>query len=412
MSATAELRVGHFTHARANQPLWLRALNTVGRLAPGALAPSSDAWWRGAQASEPSCGEPAPSAREAAEALAESLRADARLSLVGRITARDEGVRLAATHLRTQRALRERPEIAQILLPAPIFVIGWPRSGSTFLHRLLGADPDTRTIPYWESWDPVPPRSGPDLRGTQVERMLAQLERISPGYQAIHPMRADDAEECVALFMNDFRTLQLDIQYRVPGYARWLLAQDARIAYESYRRQLQLIQHHRPHGMRFLLKDPTHLVHLETVVELFPHAKLVFTHRDPADVISSICSLYSHTRAILSDDVDARAIGAEVMDGYWPAAMDRALSLRERIDPARCIDVRHADVARDPLGSAAALYRALGLELGQSARDAMACFVARDAASRSEHAHALEGFGLRRESIRERFADYIARYEL
>jgi hypothetical protein len=225
-------------------------------------------------------------------------------------------------------------------------------------------------------------------------------------------MRADDAEECVALFTNDFRTLQLDIQYRVPGYVRWLLAQDARVAYESYRRQLQLIHHHRPHGKRFLLKDPTHLVHLETLAALFPQAKLVFTHRDPAFAISSICSLYAHSRAILSDDVDARALGAEVMAGYWPAAMDRAQALRERLGPPRCVDVRHADVVRDPLAAASALYAALGLELTDAAREAMRGFVARDAATRSEHAHSPEGFGLRGEAIRERFAGYVARFDL
>lgn len=390
----------------------MRALNTAGRLAPGVIAPSADAWWTGAHAAEPQAGEPAPEARAASAALAQSLREDARLSLVGRFTARDEGVRLGATHLRTQRALREQPEIAHVKLPDPIFVIGWPRSGTTFLHRLLGMDPDTRTIPYWESFDPVPPRSGPDRRAAQVERLLARLEQIAPAYQAIHPMRADDTEECVALFTNDFRTLQLDIQYRVPGYVRWLLAQDARVAYEGYSRQLQLIHHHRPHGARFVLKDPTHLVHLEAVVALFPEAKLVFTHRDPAFAISSICSLYAHTRALLSDDVDARAIGAEVMDGYWPAAMDRAQALRERLDPARCIDVRHADVARDPLGAAAALYRALGLELTDAARAAMREYVARDAAAHGEHAHAPEGFGLRGGEIRERFAGYVARFDL
>ncbi|HVH19045.1 MAG TPA: sulfotransferase [Myxococcota bacterium] len=390
----------------------MRALNTAGRLAPGAITPSADAWWSGARTGEPEAGEPAPEARAASAALAESLREDARLSLVGRFTARDEGVRLGATHLRTQRALREQPEIAHVKLPDPIFVIGWPRSGTTFLHRLLGTDPDTRTIPYWESFDPVPPRSGPDRRAAQVERLLARLEQIAPAYQAIHPMRADDTEECVALFTNDFRTLQLDIQYRVPGYVRWLLAQDARVAYQGYFRQLQLIHHHRPHGARFVLKDPTHLVHLEAVVALFPDAKLVFTHRDPAFAISSICSLYAHTRALLSDDVDARAIGAEVMDGYWPAAMERAQALRDQLDPARCIDVRHADVARDPIGAAAALYAALGLELTDAARAAMREYVARDAAAHGEHAHAPEGFGLRGEEIRERFAGYVARFEL
>ncbi|HEX5066119.1 MAG TPA: sulfotransferase [Myxococcota bacterium] len=390
----------------------MRALNRAGRLAPGALTPSADAWWRGASIAEPEAGEPTPAARDASAALAESLCADARLSLIGRFTARDEGVRLAATHLRTQRALREQPEIARVKLPDPIFVIGWPRSGTTFLHRLLSMDPETRTIPYWESFDPVPPQSGEDRRAAKLERLLARLEQIAPAYQAIHPMKADDAEECVALFTNDFRTLQLDIQYRLPGYVRWLLAQDARVAYEGYYRQLQLIHHHRPHGARFVLKDPTHIVHLETVIALFPDAKLVFTHRDPAIAISSICSLYAHTRALLSDDVDARALGQEVMQGYWPASLERAQALRLRLDPARCTDVRHADLARDPLGTAEVLYRALGLELSDAAREAMRAFVARDAASRARHAHAPEGFGLRGDAIRERFAGYVARFDL
>ena len=404
--------VPQFTSARAGQPRWMRALNAAGRLAPGALAPSAEAWWSAARAAEPDAGEPSPDARAAAEALAESLRADAQLNLVGRFGARDDSVRLATTHLRVRRALRETPTAAAATLPPQIFVIGWPRSGSTFLHRLLAQDPDTRTIPYWESFDPVPPQSGPDQRTARVERLLARLAQIAPAYQAIHPMQADDTEECVALFMNELRTLQLDIQYRIPGYVRWLLAQDARTAYGVYFRQLQLIQHHRPHGARFVLKDPTHLVHLETVIELFPDAKLVFIHRDPAVAISSICSLYAHTRAIMSDAVDARAIGAEVMSGYWPAALERGLVLRDRLPPARYADVRHSDLARDPLAAADALYRALGLELGDGARAAMQAFVARDAAARGEHVHSPEGFGLRREAIRERFAGYVTRFAL
>jgi hypothetical protein len=404
--------VPQFKSARAGRPGWMNALNAAGRLAPRAVRPSADAWWRAAREASRDAGEPSADARAAAEALAESLRADAQLNLVGRFGARDDTTRLARTHLRVQRALKETQEAAAVRLPPAIFVIGWPRSGSTFLHRLLAQDPDTRTIPYWESFDPVPPRSGPDTRAAQVERLLARLADLAPAYQEIHPMKADDAEECVAFFANELRTLQLDIQYRVPGYVRWLLAQDARTAYDAYCRQLRLVHHHRPHGARLLLKDPTHLVHLDTVLALFPEAKLVFIHRDPAVAISSICSLYAHTRAIFSDAVDAHAVGAEVMSGYWPSALDRGMALRDRLPRERVADVRHADLVRDPLAAAEALYRALGLELGDAARAAMASFVARDAAERGEHVHSPEGFGLRGEAIRERFAGYVARFAL
>jgi len=243
----------------------------------------------------------------------------------------DDSVRLARTHLRVERVLDENPSIRDEEIPPPVFIIGWPRTGSTALHTLLAADPASRTIPYWESFDPVPPRTGPDRRAEKLERMLAQLERISPDYHAIHPMAPDMTEECVALFMNHFRTLQFDFQYRIPGYVDWMLGQDARIAYSAYHDSLRLIHHFRPGGERFLLKDPTHLIHIETILQEWPDAKIIFTHRDPVFAISSLCSLQAHTRAIFSDDVDSIAIGEEIMAGHWPRALDAALALRERL---------------------------------------------------------------------------------
>jgi len=388
-------------------------LNAAGRLLPRLAAPDASTWWDRARRSEPLAGAPSSDAVEALDALVRSLDCDAALHLVGRIAARDDTVRMARTHLRIERSLREDPAILATKLPPPIFILGWPRTGTTFLHTLLACDPAHRTLPYWESFDPVPPREGPDRRPEKLERMLRQLERFAPDYHAIHPMAAHTAEECVALFMNVFRSLQLDIQYRVPGYVDWLLRQDARIAYAAYRRQLQLVQHHRPHGERFVLKDPTHLVHLGTLLELFPDARFVFTHRDPGRALSSICSLYAHTRAIFSDDVDAHAIGREILNGYWPRALERAFELRETLPAGRVADVRYRDLTQDPLGTAERLYRDLGLALDEPARRAMQNFLSRRASqSAAVHEHEAEGFGLAAEALRERFADYCARFSL
>jgi hypothetical protein len=391
----------------------MRGANAVGRLLPRIAAPSASAWWKRARSDEPLAGAPAAAAVDALDALAGSLRDDAALHLIGRFAARDDTLRMARTHLRIERTLRDDPAIADTQLPAPIFILGWPRTGTTFLHRLLACDPAHRALPYWESFDPVPPREGPDRRPQKLDRMLRQLALFAPDYHAIHPMTAHGVEECVALFMNVFRTLQFDIQYRVPSYVDWLLRQDARVAYAAYRRQLQLVQHHRPHGERFLLKDPTHLVHLEALVELFPDARLVFTHRDPPRALSSLCSLYAHTRAIFSDEVDAHAIGREILGGYWPRALARALELRERLPKGRVADVRHGDLTRDPIGAVERLYRELGLGFDEPQRRPMQEFLAtRAPATVNAHEHSPEGFGLAADAIRERFADYSARFAL
>src|SRR6478609_9055709 len=52
--------------------------------------------------------------------------------------------------------LTRHPEIHDIDLLPPIVIAGLPRTGTTHLHNLLGAAPDFRTLPYWESFEPFP----------------------------------------------------------------------------------------------------------------------------------------------------------------------------------------------------------------------------------------------------------------
>jgi hypothetical protein len=162
--AASARHVAQFVDARSGRPLWVRAFNTAGRLAPRWRAPSADSWWQEARDKQPAAGEPTPEAVAALEALVAALRETASLHALGRFSAKDDTVRMARTHLRVEQAWRERPELAQATLPAPVFIVGWPRTGSTALHTLLAVDPRSRTLPYWESFDPVPPASGPDRR--------------------------------------------------------------------------------------------------------------------------------------------------------------------------------------------------------------------------------------------------------
>ncbi|MBJ20878.1 MAG: sulfotransferase [bacterium] len=406
--------IPQFVDAASSHPLPIRALNRLGGLIPGNRPLSAEAIWSAARTHSLGDLEPTPEAADALEVLLDSLAANVRMSLVGRFSARDDTIRLARTHLRIQRALRDTAGVDSVELPRSIFIVGWPRTGSTFLHQLLACDPASRTIPYWESFDPVPPERGkPDRRVAKLEEMLGFLERIEPRYHAIHPMTAAATEECVALFMNEFRTLQFDFQYRVPEYARWLIGQDQGVAYDLYRRQLQLIQWHRPVGEWQVLKDPTHLVHLETLIERFPEARFVFTHRDPAFSISSLCSLVSYTRALFTDDVDPVAVGAEIMSGYWPSALEKGRKLRASLADGRAVDIRHPDLARDPIATAEAIYAALGLTLTEEARGAMRDFArGQTMEQKARHTHDLEGFGLTRAEVRDRFAGYCEDLEL
>jgi hypothetical protein len=389
------LRAEQFTTARNAQPWWYRATNRVGRVLPSFGTPSAEAWFEKAKRKNPGVGDPRPETLAALEALLHSVREDAQLSFSGRIAAQMDCLRMAGQHLLIEQAIRETPEILDTQIPSPIFLIGWMRTGTTFVHRLLAQDPDTRTMPYWESMYPVPPKTGKDHRAEELAHVLKQLEAISPTYEAIHPMGAHEPEECVALFTNVFRTLQYNV------------------AYGQYRQQLQLVQFHRPHGIRFALKDPTHSVFLDTILELFPDARFVFTHRDPATTMSSLCSLYAYTRALFSDDIDPLALGPELMSSYLPGSLERAVEFVDGLPAGRVAHIRHADVRSDPVGAMARAYRDLGMELGEQARTAMRDMVDGESLKpRDIHVHSPEGFGLRAEGVRDRLSGYCQRFDL
>jgi len=413
MRARREVCVPQFTHARRSHPWWVRALNAVGGSLEPVGRPSADLYWERAQRLHPEAGEPTPETRAALNVLTQSLNEDAALNFVGKVAAWIDCTRMAATHLRVEQALGERPEIVRTELPTPVFVLGLFRSGTTILHRLLGEDPDNRTLPHWESFDPVHTPGGPEPRQRKLGRTLLLADLISPSIKAIHPMDAYQTDECRGMFTNVFRTPQFNVQYRVGGYVDWLLTQDPIIAYRHHRRQLQLVYHHRPYGKRLILKDPTHTFFVDSILQVFPNARFVFIHRDPAETLSSICSLHAYARSVFSSDVDAHAIGAELSESYMMRLLEPALAIVDRLPKGRVAHVRSPDLSRDPVGTIAEAYRLLGMELADQARVAMHEHMRQTRMRQTpRHVHTEEGFGLRREAIHERFASYCARFDL
>jgi len=408
-----ERAVPQFTHARNAHALWVRSVNAIGGKLEPVGRPSADIYWERAQRLHPDAGDPTPETRDALAALTQSLNEDAALNFIGKIAAWIDCTRMAATHLRVEQALRNAPAVEQTELPAPLFVLGLFRSGTTVLHRLLGHDPDNRTLPHWESFDPVHTPEGPEPRQRKLARMLLLADVLSPSIKAIHPMDAHQTDECRGMFTNVFRTPQFNVQYRVGGYLDWLLAQDAAIAYRHHRRQLQLVHYHRPHGKRFVLKDPTHTFFVDAILEVFPNASFMFIHRDPAETLSSICSLHAYARCVFSNDVDAHALGAELSDSYMTRLLEPAVAAVDRLPVGRVAHVRSPDLSRDPVGAIAEAYRVLGLELGDEARVAMHEYMRTMRQNASpHHLHSAEGFGLDSDAIHERFADYCERFDL
>ena len=148
----------------------------VGRVLPSFGTPSAEAWFEKAKRRIRVSGTRGRKHWLRSKRSCRSVREDAALSFSGRIAAQMDCLRMAGQHLLIEQAIRETPEILDTQIPPPIFLIGWMRTGTTFVHRLLAQDPDTRTMPYWESMYPVPPAGGKDDRAEELARVLKQLE--------------------------------------------------------------------------------------------------------------------------------------------------------------------------------------------------------------------------------------------
>jgi hypothetical protein len=161
---------------------------------------------------------------------------------------------------------------------------------------------------------------------------------------------------------------------------------------------------------RWVLKYPAHLRRLEVVLETFPDACFVWTHRDPARLLPSLCSLVAGWRGLYEEGVDPRAIGRWQL-GMWADLVERGMARRRAADPARFFDLHFREIEEDALGAVKRLYDHFGFELSPEAEGAMRDWLAANPRGRhGEHRYEAARFGLDADAIAERFAAYRERF--
>lgn len=346
--------------------------------------------------------------REALSVLLAAYRDEAGLTELGSKMNRFFLRGALVARLLSQAGWAQYPQHADVVIDRPIFVTGLPRTGTTALHRLLGADPAHQGLQMWlaEYPQPRPPRetweSNPVFAGMQAQ--FHQHHEENPGYTGLHFMTADALEECWQLLRQSLHSVSYETLAHVPGYADWLAGQDWRPAYRRHRRNLQLIGLNDP-GKRWVLKNPSHLFALDALFDTYPDALIVQTHRPAETILASMCSLSANTAAGWSETFVGAQIGADAID-TWSRGLQRFNTERAHHDPAQFCDIDYADFVADPLATVAGIYAHFDLPLSGAARTAMADDYA---ASRSgprapQHRYALADYGLTEAEVSARFA--------
>ena len=205
------------------------------------------------------------------------------------------------------RGARSRviPRSRERAIRAPIVIVGLPRTGTTHLHNLMAADPALRSLPYWESLEPVllddraagAGRARSAARALQTRRSGSST-RALPHFVRMHEMTTDHVHEEIQLLALDVSTMLFETMGAAAVVARPLPSQRTRRRRTAYlRRVLQAMQWQRGGG-RWVLEVAAAPRAGRTAARRVPRTRSSsFTHRDPASVMASCVTMAAYTRA-------------------------------------------------------------------------------------------------------------------
>ena len=344
----------------------------------------------------------------ALEALCSCYEREERLAPGGRVTVGWHIIQALTTRLRLTDRQKRVPEIFGKPLNDPIIVVGLPRSGTTYLHQLLCALPDTRFLTFWEAREPIADETTDDRR--QRFALVAELiRRGAPDLEFKHPIELDGPEECMYLLDPSFVSQSfISADAPCPAYFEWLMQADQREPYRIYRLLLEYIQASAPEK-RLILKSPTHLSALEALLRAVPEAKIVHTHRDPLSVLPSMCSLLETLYRPAVTHLDRKRLGRDMLL-VVAEMLDRALAARVRLPEEAICDIDFAALTSDPETTVRSVFDHFGLGWSADADRALSAELARGRPKQvGRHRYSLEQYGLDATQVRERFATYRRR---
>jgi len=311
--------------------------------------------------------------REPFGILLKSLEEEAQLTLTGRLATRSELLLWLRTRLKLTDLLKRHPEILEKPVEKPIFIAGLGRSGTSILQELLHQDPNLRTPLFWEAYFPVDSAisGGNDPVAQEAGHGVAsQWVRITPEIQTMHEVAGHLPAEDSSLWSFSFVSDSIMSFYQIPSYHAYVNKTPADIVYKYHKMILQALQWKQP-GRRWFGKSATyHLTHLPTLMQHYPDACIIQTHRDPLRIMSSVANLLRAFYWQRSDqDFDAPVFEELLVGELTARQLERVMDLRDQgvIPAEQIVDSRYQDLMTDPVGAIEKVYRAFGMEFDDGA---------------------------------------------
>jgi Sulfotransferase family len=373
-------RRAHYTHPP--RPEWVRRINEEGAVLGDGVVPLDAASLLATAMTNTGLSDfgdddPQDHWREHFALLLRAIEQEADLNLLGRLLTRADLLMYLQARLQATDWFRRFPQIADEVITKPVFIVGLPRSGTTILHEVLSQDRQFRIVKKWEALFPCPPPQErsyhSDPRIARADAFIKIQDRISPEWRSMHAVAGDLPVECIEFTTACFLSEMFTASFQIPSYQAHLQAADIREMYRWHRRMLQLLQwrFRRPH---WLFKGCNHEPYIPQLLETYPDARIIYTHRDPIRAVASVVSVQGTIFGFRTDN----PFSTHSYDNWL--MMDSVAKMLEQrmrwvgdgtIPAGQVTHLRFADFCAQPLAAIQRCYADLGLTLSDAAQRAM-----------------------------------------
>ena len=245
----------------------------------------------------------------------------------------------------------------------PIIIIGHWRSGTTYLHELLGQDPQFCYVSLWHTMLPD--------SFLILEPMKKFLSNFLPKQRPMDEIRVDidgpyEEEAAIAVFSawSFFNGLHFprnaEEQYLKSIHFEGLTEEEKDQWKQNYLKFMKSVTYANQ-GKRLLLKNPANTARIPTLLELFPDAKFIHIYRNPYKVYLSTVKMRNKVLDKLAlQNGNKEEIEKQVIKNY-KRLMKSYFEQKKQIPKDRLVDVRYEDLVSDPMKQVKKIYSKLKL---------------------------------------------------
>ncbi len=325
---------------------------------------------------------------------------------------------LLANRLKIQLDRQRFPQIAGEKIDRPIFIVGFPRAGTTFLHSLIAEDPAMLKPMSWHLHSPSPaPGAGPVVseRIAFAQRAVETWMNFCPAQKSMHPYIDKGAYQLCEdeeIFALDLRNTYCYYFYQIPTMSHFVMIDHDE--YDSFAFHRQFLQHFQWRvGQRsWVCKGTAHQGSLKGLFAAYPDALCVWPHRRFEEILPSITALSGCIYDTITGVASDWKAHSRIIAGVLKTSFD-ALMKDEMFNDPRVVHLQFRDVASDPVGTVRRIYERQAREMtpGFEARIRAWLEDPENAADRyGRYPYSHEALGLDKDWVAEQFSAYNSHF--